>query len=256
MKTMLSNPIVPSCTIWLMLLLYFISNSVTHASLQPCATGCSGHGRCNSDSICECMPGWDVAADCSLRMFHNLNYNLFFLAFWFLIISIVLSFTGSCPSGEAWSSRVDPDDWSRAIMPCSNRGRCDFSTGTCYCFPGASGDACQNCKWILRMHCCISFLISPLLFSLSYMPSQMLWSGSMCVYQYLGFFQRAHSCSSSARACKVWFCFTRGNVWLVRWPYLLELGERPRFRMHVWPWFCWSWLFCENVPSWTGPFAD
>mmetsp|Transcript_15259 Transcript_15259/g.40285 ORF Transcript_15259/g.40285 Transcript_15259/m.40285 type:complete len:267 (-) Transcript_15259:20-820(-) len=87
---------------------------------------CNGHGACVvSTSTCNCYEGWgadtDVAvvkaADCSLR---------------------------TCPSGRAWADVPSGDTTAHALAECSNKGVCNSGTGTCACFPGFEGDACQR----------------------------------------------------------------------------------------------------------------
>ncbi|KAJ8601223.1 hypothetical protein CTAYLR_003215 [Chrysophaeum taylorii] len=87
---------------------------------------CNGHGTCvESTSRCECYDGWgsdkDVAVyksyDCSLR---------------------------TCASGRAWADLPMETHRAHALAECSNKGSCNRQTGTCECFPGFTGDACQR----------------------------------------------------------------------------------------------------------------
>eukprot|EP00501_MAST-03F_sp_TOSAG23-6_P000078 GSMAST32.ASY1.ANO1.80.1 assembled CDS len=84
----------------------------------PGETRCSGHGQC-SDSpqyVCTCQNGW-TSASCHER---------------------------TCPQGPAWFGAPEGVDNSHRQMECSNRGICDITTGTCSCFDGFEGDACQT----------------------------------------------------------------------------------------------------------------
>ncbi|KAG3033523.1 hypothetical protein PC121_g5859 [Phytophthora cactorum] len=88
---------------------------------------CSGHGTCTLLSkVCICNSGWgaptDVAdyksPDCSTRV---------------------------CPSNYAWNSI--PTSTTTAhdiIVECSAMGVCNRSTGTCKCFSGFEGSACER----------------------------------------------------------------------------------------------------------------
>jgi len=84
---------------------------------------CSGHGYCGTNNKCNCFlginlePAW-TGADCSLR---------------------------TCPTATAWvsSSIIGPNDMHPTVE-CSNKGTCDRITGTCTCFPGYDGLACQR----------------------------------------------------------------------------------------------------------------
>ena len=82
-----------------------------------CPNRCSGHGSCGTDSLCACFTGWTMLPDCSAR---------------------------SCPYGTAWSDSVTDMDEAHAIAECSNMGICDRGLGTCKCFSGFTGGACQR----------------------------------------------------------------------------------------------------------------
>ncbi|KAL3668315.1 hypothetical protein V7S43_006407 [Phytophthora oleae] len=88
---------------------------------------CSGHGTCTLLSkVCICNTGWgsptDIAdyksPDCSTRV---------------------------CPSDYAWSSIPTSTTTAHDILvECSGMGECDRSAGTCSCFPGFEGAACER----------------------------------------------------------------------------------------------------------------
>jgi len=88
-----------------------------------CENHCSGHGSCIENINCECYkdldgnPSW-TGPDCSMR---------------------------TCPKDVAWvaetavkANNVHP------TVECSNKGVCDRKTGTCECFEGYEGVACQR----------------------------------------------------------------------------------------------------------------
>ncbi|KAG7379933.1 hypothetical protein PHYPSEUDO_007991 [Phytophthora pseudosyringae] len=88
---------------------------------------CSGHGTCTLLSkVCVCDTGWgaptDVAdyksPDCSTRV---------------------------CPSNYAWGSiPTSTTTGHDVLVECSGVGVCDRSAGTCSCFPGFEGSACER----------------------------------------------------------------------------------------------------------------
>ena len=88
-----------------------------------CENHCSNHGTCEKNLNCNCFNGPDGAPewtgpDCSLR---------------------------TCPTDIAWVSSVAKNhDDVHPIAECSNQGLCDRKSGTCACFPGYEGTACQR----------------------------------------------------------------------------------------------------------------
>lgn len=83
-----------------------------------CPNSCSGHGICGASNICACFDGWKGgAADCSFR---------------------------NCPLGAAWADKAYATDKAHLPAECSNAGRCNYMTGTCECFDGFTGSACQR----------------------------------------------------------------------------------------------------------------
>ena len=83
---------------------------------SQCPSRCSGHGRCNSYSKCDCWNGWQ-GADCSLR---------------------------TCAAGTAWFDVASSTDSAHAPAECANMGHCDRATGLCNCRAGFEGMACER----------------------------------------------------------------------------------------------------------------
>lgn len=104
-----------------------------------CDNHCSNHGTCETNLNCNCFTGIDsepewTGPDCSLR---------------------------TCPKDKSWVGEIVDGD-PHPLVECSNKGTCDRTTGTCQCFPGYDGIACQrtvcnnNCNdrgtcWNLKM---------------------------------------------------------------------------------------------------------
>jgi len=87
-----------------------------------CENHCSNHGTCENNNNCKCFTGLDgepewTGPDCSLR---------------------------TCPKDFAWVGEVVNANDLHPWTECSNKGICDRTTGTCNCFPGYEGVACQR----------------------------------------------------------------------------------------------------------------
>ena len=87
-----------------------------------CENHCSGHGTCEFNNNCLCFTGLDgepewTGPDCSLR---------------------------TCPKDFAWVGDVINANNLHPWTECSNKGTCDRSSGTCSCFVGYDGVACQR----------------------------------------------------------------------------------------------------------------
>ena len=85
---------------------------------------CNGHGKCmqrggpgSPFANCKCDPGWGGDAFCTER---------------------------TCPFGKAQSDMPTSVTEAHSLKECSNAGFCDRLTGTCQCFPGFAGTACQS----------------------------------------------------------------------------------------------------------------
>jgi hypothetical protein len=87
-----------------------------------CPNKCSGHGHCVKNANCDCYLGLDgepewTGGDCSLR---------------------------TCPKDIAWVGTVVGANDLHPVAECSNKGICNRLSGTCQCFDGYDGIACQR----------------------------------------------------------------------------------------------------------------
>merc|ERR1711871_1344848 len=89
---------------------------------------CFDHGTCDyCFNECKCFDGFggpndvfepgSLSIDCSQRV---------------------------CPAGRAWSSVPSLEGLAHTVQECSNARLCDRSQGSCVCFPGFTGDACER----------------------------------------------------------------------------------------------------------------
>jgi len=124
---------------------------------SECANACSGHGKCTSFDMCVCLRNWQ-ANDCSeqicqfglahvdtpkgdLDMDGEINKP-----------DVVLAQNNpTYPYGttEQFPSMSDSgwnvlENTAHYYMECSNKGKCDRTTGECQCFDGYDGVACQR----------------------------------------------------------------------------------------------------------------
>lgn len=93
-----------------------------HRNGGLCENHCSNHGTCEKNSNCNCFTGLDGEAewtgpDCSLR---------------------------TCPRDFAWVGDVINSNNLHPWVECSNKGSCDRKSGSCKCFDGYDGVACQR----------------------------------------------------------------------------------------------------------------
>jgi len=97
-------------------------DKMRHRKGGNCENSCSGHGVCQYNRNCVCYTGMDGEAewtgpDCSKR---------------------------TCPKGNAWVGSVVASNDLHPWVECSNKGACDRKSGTCKCFTGYEGVACQR----------------------------------------------------------------------------------------------------------------
>lgn len=87
---------------------------------------CNGHGTCiTSTQTCACFEGW--GADADTTDFRSQDCS-----------------TRVCPKGRAWGDVPTAHNMAHAMAECSARGRCNRKTGTCECFRGFEGNACNR----------------------------------------------------------------------------------------------------------------
>jgi hypothetical protein len=80
---------------------------------------CSGRGTCSGapNYQCTCESGY-AGASCEVK---------------------------SCPSGTSWFDEPSATDTAHtSVVACSNRGLCSKVAGTCECYEGFDGDACEK----------------------------------------------------------------------------------------------------------------
>lgn len=124
---------------------------------SECANACNGHGRCTSYDMCICNRNWQ-AADCSERvcMFGlahvdtpkgdlDMSGDLSGADTPVIENNYVYPYgtTEQFPQMED-SDLVPLENSAHYYMECSNKGKCDRSTGECVCYDGYDGVACQR----------------------------------------------------------------------------------------------------------------
>ena len=123
-----------------------------------CPNACSSHGVCTNYDMCQCYRNW-MANDCSERVCQfglahvdtpkgDLDASSGVLSG---PSSTVIANSEVYPYGttEQFPNMVDSkgnalSDTAHYYMECSNKGICDRELGTCECFPGYEGSACQR----------------------------------------------------------------------------------------------------------------
>lgn len=123
-----------------------------------CPNACSAHGKCGAYDMCQCFRNW-MANDCSERicpfgLAHvdtpkgDLDSSSGALSG---PDTVVVPNSAMYPYGttEQYPSVTDIDgnvltNTAHEYRECSNKGLCDRATGTCTCFEGYEGAACQR----------------------------------------------------------------------------------------------------------------
>jgi hypothetical protein len=122
-----------------------------------CANACNGHGKCTSYDMCICNRNWQ-ASDCSERvcMFGlahvdtpkgDLDMSGALTGPDHLVVDN--SFTYPYGTTEQFPQMEDSDlqpltNSAHYYMECSNKGKCDRTSGECQCYDGYDGVACQR----------------------------------------------------------------------------------------------------------------
>jgi len=95
-------------------------------STTCCPNDCSGNGSCNlATCVCTCTEGWGASTDISFYKAPDCSVRI-------------------CPYGKSWADMASASDTAHALAECSDMGLCDRTRGTCKCFHGYEGDACQR----------------------------------------------------------------------------------------------------------------
>jgi len=91
-------------------------------------TDCNGHGTCNlATSTCSCYEGWGASTDVTLYRAPDCSSR-------------------ACPSFKAWADVPSMYNVAHAEAECANRGVCNRVAGTCSCFDGFTGSACEKTR--------------------------------------------------------------------------------------------------------------
>lgn len=122
-----------------------------------CANGCSGHGRCTSYDMCVCNRNW-MANDCSERVCQfglahvdtpkgDLDMNGVVTDGTKVVAENSFVYPYGTTEAFPFCRDTELNDIPHSAhyyQECSNKGTCDRTTGTCACFDGYDGAACQR----------------------------------------------------------------------------------------------------------------
>eukprot|EP00636_Phaeomonas_parva_P008719 CAMPEP_0118862324 /NCGR_PEP_ID=MMETSP1163-20130328/7562_1 /TAXON_ID=124430 /ORGANISM="Phaeomonas parva, Strain CCMP2877" /LENGTH=440 /DNA_ID=CAMNT_0006796215 /DNA_START=25 /DNA_END=1347 /DNA_ORIENTATION=+ len=104
-----------------------------------CDNACNGHGTCGAEDVCNCYPNYrlngEVDGDCSDRVCP-------FDVAW--VDHISLNTDKALSTDRKGTTSANDKGAVHNYAECSGRGLCDRESGTCSCFDGYSGKACQR----------------------------------------------------------------------------------------------------------------
>ena len=141
-------------------LVALIALCVLGRAAAECPNACSAHGKCGAYDMCTCYRNW-MANDCSERICQfglahvdspkgDLDASANGLSGpddTVAVGSDMYPYGTSEQFPNIYAS-IDPADelenTAHYYMECSNKGICDRATGTCSCFDGYDGSACQR----------------------------------------------------------------------------------------------------------------
>eukprot|EP00388_Colpodella_angusta_P039394 GDKK01047237.1.p1 GENE.GDKK01047237.1~~GDKK01047237.1.p1 ORF type:complete len:774 (+),score=145.66 GDKK01047237.1:55-2376(+) len=122
-----------------------------------CPNACSAHGKCGAYDMCLCFRNW-MSNDCSERICQfglahvdtpkgDLDMDGVIESANNVIVDN--SFTYPFGTTEQFPQMQDSDlqelqNSAHYYMECSNKGKCDRTTGECQCYDGYDGVACQR----------------------------------------------------------------------------------------------------------------
>lgn len=124
---------------------------------SECANACNGHGKCTSYDMCICNRNWQ-ANDCSERICQfglahvdTPKGDLDMSGTITNAAEVVADNSAVYPYGttEQFPQMVDSElniltNSAHGYMECSNKGTCNRQSGTCDCYDGYDGVACQR----------------------------------------------------------------------------------------------------------------
>lgn len=132
--------------------------SLMALAVAECPNACSAHGKCGAYDMCTCYRNW-MSNDCSERVCQFGAAHVDTPKGDLDASGGKLSGPGTTvivndavyPMGtqEQFPSMMNSDDTvltntAHSYYECSNKGICDRATGTCACFDGYDGSACQR----------------------------------------------------------------------------------------------------------------
>jgi len=118
-------------------------------TVGECPNGCSGQGTCSARDQCNCDKNYE-GNDCSLRTCPH-AYAFIDTPKGELNMDGNIKSSWELTDSQQWPAQgyefFNPDavnGEAHFYMECANRGLCDRESGTCQCFEGYDGSACQR----------------------------------------------------------------------------------------------------------------